>query len=288
MMEPIINDPIDVTAKSGGLEPGLFEYIVLEEYKDWKVWLSEEKSGHYYHILQPETSIPPLYPSVTTCLSVIDKSQGLMRWAGQLAARYVADQVAKADTPPDRETLDQWVKGAMKASDEIKDKAAQAGTDAHGAVELALQGLPYREEFKPAVTAALQYLDAHHLSPFAAEVITFHPKLHSPGSVDLIAETPTGELVIVDWKRTRSLHKENRYQVAAYAGNVEALTGRDVVACYIFRLPQNDSPMDPTASENVITFTDWKPDWDVFKKSQALYYTLHLDRLKKMQLLGAV
>ena len=288
MMEPITNDPIDVTAKSGGLTPGLFDYIVLEEYKGWKVRLAEEKSGHYYYIEQPGVAIPPLYPSVTTCLSVIDKSQGLMRWAGQLAARYVADQVAQADTPPDKETLDQWVKAANKAADEFKDKAAAAGTDAHNAVELALQGLPYREEFKPVVAAALQYLDHYQLSPLASETITFHPKVHSPGSVDLIAETPTGELVIVDWKRTRSLHKENRYQVAAYAGNVEAMTGREVVGCYIFRLPQNDSPMDPTASDNVITFTDWKPDWDVFKKAQSLYYTLHLDRLKKMQLLGAV
>ena len=261
---------------------------MLDEYKDWKVWLSEEKSGHYYHIQQPGVSIPPLYPSVTTVLSVIDKSQRLMDWAGTMAARYVANQVGKADATPDKATLDQWVKEAMKAADEFKDKAAQAGTDAHGAVELALQGLPYREEFKNEVAAALQYLDHYHLSPFAAEVVTFHPKLHSPGSVDLIAETPTGELVIVDWKRSRKLYDTHRYQVAAYAANVQAMTGRDVVACYIFRLPQTDSQLDPEASKNVISFGDWKPDWEVFKKAQALYYTLHLDRLKKMQLLGAV
>ena len=281
MMEPL------EAAQEAALitRPEMFGYLVLQEYQDWRVWLSEKKGGHYYYIEQPDAiGSPLLYPSVTTCLSVLDKSQTLMRWAGKEAARYMADQVEQANAKPDRELLEQWIKAAVKAADKEKEEAGKAGTAAHLSVQLALLGTKVADDdYKNAVEAALQYLDIYKLNPLAAEVVTFHPKFHSPGSIDLVAETEAGNLVIVDWKRSKALYPEYRYQVAAYAGNVEAMTGKEVVGCYVFRLPRDGWGMDLTAPENVIAVTDWKADLDVYRKAQSLYYSLHLDRLKAMQ-----
>lgn len=216
---------------------------LLPQYRDVAIELVEKRHQHWYRV----SGYDELLLSVTTIQKVIDdgKSRKFMGYARKDALEKVGEELhSYAARPPNGDDYTLWVDGVLEcAKDRIyrtKDEAADAGNAAHRLIAELLQGgdpdIP--EELVPAVYGALEMVSDYRLTIEATEYPVWHPIYAYAGTVDLVARDADGRLVVVDWKRSKGVYDEHAYQVAAYAVATEALTGEDVAAAYVVRLPK--------------------------------------------------
>ena len=218
------------------------------EHQGKQITLHEKRQQHWYEV----EGVDRLLPSVTTYLKIIDKSGALTGWARNVTLDAVEEVLRD---PMERENLtgtltgehgedayDRFVEYIIKAgrNASLSRKAADEGNTAHDIIAEELQGgwpeIP--DAFEAAVRGAREFMRDHFLAPVAIEEMVWHPKHLYAGTIDLIAKTPRGSLVIVDWKRSRGIYPEHEYQVAAYASAVNALTGLRIRTAYVVRLPR--------------------------------------------------
>ena len=218
---------------------------LLPQYRDTTIAMEARRGQHWYRVDGHEA----LLPSVTTFLKVIDKSGPLVGWARKDALEKAATELRaqlQITMPWRDEDQGPWVDGVMAcAKDRIyrtKDSAADAGADAHELIAAILQGgsplVP--DALRPAVQGAQEMLVDYRLSPVATEHLVWHPSQQYAGTIDLLARDADGRLVVVDWKRAKSIYPEHGYQIAAYADAIEVLTGEPVAGAYVVRLPQDN------------------------------------------------
>ena len=216
---------------------------LLPQYRYVAIELVEKHKQHWYRV----SGYDELLPSVTTIQKVIDdgKSGKFMGYARKDALEKVGKELhSYAARPLNGDDYTLWVNGVLEcAKDRIyrtKDEAADAGNAAHRLIAELLQGgdpdIP--EELVPAVYEALEMVSDYRLTIEATEYPVWHPIYAYAGTVDLVARDADGRLVVVDWKRSKGVYDEHAYQVAAYAVAIEALTGEDVAAAYVVRLPK--------------------------------------------------
>jgi len=107
-----------------------------------------------------------------------------------------------------------------------RDEAARAGTRMHELIEWFYEYPDFVTEQHIEYMAnafdmpeLLQFLNFHRSEvvprgwkPFRTELRAFSRKHNLAGSVDMIYITPEGKLVVVDWKRSKEIKKQNRYQ----------------------------------------------------------------------------
>lgn len=92
------------------------------------------------------------------------------------------------------------------------DRAAAEGQDLHERIEAHLNGRPVTRE-DPAFQFFLRFLDDHpELQPLRTEWRIYDEALMVAGTVDALFRRDDGALVMVDWKRTKALKKENPWQ----------------------------------------------------------------------------
>ena len=216
---------------------------LLPQYRDVTVELVEKRRQHWYRV----SGFDDLLPSVTTCLKIIDKSGPLVGWAKNVTLEKVrAELLDYAAGPfPDRDDYRTWVDGVLVQAkarpDQVRDEAADAGTTAHNLIADILEGgnpsIP--EVLAPAVQGAMEFLSDYTLTAEVTEEPVWHPVCEYAGTVDCIARDPDGRLVIVDWKRAKGIYPEYAYQVGAYAQAVMEITGEQVAAAYVVRLPRS-------------------------------------------------
>lgn len=68
------------------------------------------------------------------------------------------------------------------------------------------------------VAAARAFCEENLLGVLAVEYRVFSDRFNYAGTVDLMARSRSGKVVMVDWKTSKYLYPDNDLQLAAYAG----------------------------------------------------------------------
>ena len=205
-------------------------------------------------------------PSVTTITGQLDKP-ALTAWAANAACDCILDEIGKLSFPlVAPQTLHSIIESARSNFRKVSRTALDIGSRVHAAVEEFLQSgrQPFRPE--PAVlsafTAFLEWKDAHQVKPIALENTVYGDGF--AGTEDFYGWFD-GKLYVVDWKSSKGIYPEMRYQVAAYRS-----THEDAVGCGILRLDKETGlPEWKDTSET------YESDLEVFNTLKALWWQTH-------------
>ena len=157
-------------------------------------------------------------PSVTSVLRIIDKSGPLVGWAVNCTLD-VCKQAIQSNTQYSEVYLEQVWEQAKRSNREVKQQAANIGTQAHKWIEHHLKGedREVTSEILPCVNAALDWLGGHNCRVVSTERPVYSKNHRVAGTLDLLAEIE-GRLSVVDFKTSNALYPEYNLQLAAYAG----------------------------------------------------------------------
>ena len=156
------------------------------------------------------------YPSVTTITGILDKP-ALVQWAANCAIDYVAENLdrIKAGNVHEGEAV---LMEARSAHRTVKDEAAGNGTMVHKAIEQYINHEPYElltDEAKIAFSAFLSWEDKNHVIWEKTECQVCSINHGYAGRFDAIA-TINGHRYLVDFKTSKGIWDEYRYQLCAY------------------------------------------------------------------------
>jgi hypothetical protein len=181
-------------------------------------------SRYYKHPVGAEV------PSCTTITGQLDKSGPLTYWAANAACDYVLEHKSLIGSMGF--TLESVVEAARKNFRTVSRKALDAGSRIHEAIEV------YFKTGKEPVTkddqvisgflAFLEWKDAHKVEPIKLEHTVYG--YDWAGTLDFYGRFD-GKLYVIDWKSSKAIYDEMRYQVAGYRSAVG-----DCEGCGILRL----------------------------------------------------
>lgn len=233
--------------------------------------------SHWYRV----TDSPNPFPSVTTILGIIDKSQALLNWHQRSTLNKLRQDLlnylnkeARPGLPQNAPAvIEQLIAQAAQEPDRIKNYAADLGTTIHKAIEQVLLGQPHHIQppnCQAGIAAALAFLEDGELRPLAAETNAWHPTHGYAGQIDCIARHEDGTLAVIDWKSGSRLYPAYRIQAAAYAVALEELTGQPVNHAFIVKVPKQPLPSGlpyesdevPDIAEEFLTFQDALSLWN--------------------------
>ena len=148
---------------------------------------------------------------VTEALGVINKP-ALIPWAAKMTTRYLADYMGQ---PITSELLDE----ARKNFRNIRDEAADLGTAVHNWIESyikkGVKDLPDDERILNGITAFLRWTKENDVQFISSERMVYSREHHYIGTMDAEAIV-NGNRCVMDWKTSKGIWNEMRYQVAAY------------------------------------------------------------------------
>lgn len=109
-----------------------------------------------------------------------------------------------------------------KSWDDNRDKAATLGTLMHNTIEdfynLETQEDRNKFEWDPRIDQEFKYFlnyykEYENLKPYRTEAIVYAKELGLAGSIDMLyIDEETNEMIIVDWKRSKEIKYDNRFQ----------------------------------------------------------------------------
>lgn len=168
-----------------------------------------------YHIYEIDGA---KVPSVSQVLGTAVKGPGLEWWFSKIVAEEAVDHVHEILERLKSEGRESTVKWLASARNRHSSEAAGEGTDIHAMIA-AGDGSDHRS------AAALRFLSDRGLKVAGTEVCGANVRDGYAGTIDMVAEDPDGNLVIIDWKVDTSgdptkrpdLYPEAAEQVAAYS-----------------------------------------------------------------------
>jgi len=184
---------------------------------------------------------------VTSCTGIIDKSRPLMIWAVRLAIDYLRNKwLGDKETPIITE--EDFVI-ASKQHTIRKKEAADIGTKIHDWVELWIKGknpeAPVEPQVMNGVNAFLKWVKETKIKLRNSETIVYSKKNDFAGIMD--AEGKMGkENVIIDFKSSKAIYSEYRYQLAAYWLAREEETKKKFDGGWIIRFGKDDGEFTTT------------------------------------------
>ena len=103
--------------------------------------------------------------------------------------------------------------------EDIRVEASTLGTQMHGAIEqyfnMELKEQPKTPEFQMFLRFWEQFSQTNPIyKPYRAEWIIYDEDNGISGTIDLILANDRGELVLLDWKRSKEIKRTNRFQKA--------------------------------------------------------------------------
>ena len=165
--------------------------------------ISFVEEGHKYFL----TDVPsPI--SVTTLI-------------GQYFNKFDADQVLTKmfNSPnwPESKYFGMEASEIKKMWEKNGTEASELGTKLHHRIEKFFNQVEDTEgesiEFKYFLEFYRQFQAMNpEVKPYRTEWLVYDKKLSLAGSVDMLFENSKGELLILDWKRSKSIDKSNRFQ----------------------------------------------------------------------------
>lgn len=235
--------------------------------------------------------------NVTTILQIIDKP-----WLKPWAAKKTVEAVLAA-MPLVSQGLDDYTESipvedfaqildkAKRAHKEILDDAGDVGTQAHNALEAAIEYAirntdRYVEKLVTTVKdiraqsccdAALLWMTAHNVRWECTERKTYSKKYEVAGTLDGIClvdscsdpkccpKTFKDVRSIADWKSANQTSITFAYQVAAYKNSYQEETKEEISDCWILRLGKEDGKFEP---------------WHILPEDHEFYLAAFLDALR--------
>src|SRR3990167_2309682 len=203
------------------------------------ITLAKTLSGHYYSV-RTEKRFVGHFPSVTTFLNAFPVGEHLIKWIAE---------------------------NGFHESRAIRDEAGRAGTKIHLALEDLLKGeelleTGYTMEEWVKIKSFVDWHKEYKPEIIATEFPVFSKKGKYAGKADCIASI-NGEVHVIDWKSSKSIHPSMALQVAAYANAVEENTDLKIANTSIVQLgAQNKN------GYRFVLYPDWRKNYKVFQSVQ--------------------
>lgn len=165
------------------------------------------------------------YPSVTTVLKVLDKSDALVGWAGKMAAEAA---LAVHDSPGFPSLIESVGRdGVLKAigsrANWKRDDAAAIGSRIHELADRIVRGesFPVQEDIHERVMQYKAWWQASGWTLRLSEAYIVHPAVPGAhtgyaGTFDLLARDRDGRTVLADVKTGKGVYREAILQLAGY------------------------------------------------------------------------
>jgi len=176
----------------------------------------------------------PVFPSVTGATGVIDKSRPLIYWAVGLTKDFLMGnlKVLIEDTKGDK--IAALIEEATKQHSIKKQEAADIGTQVHAWVEAFIKAkskkdwpeIPKDPQVFNGITAFLKWVDEHEVEFKSSEKLIYSRKYKYAGIMDAEAVIKR-KLCVIDFKTSKAIYPEMRFQVAAYQAAAEEESGKE-------------------------------------------------------------
>jgi hypothetical protein len=214
-------------------------------------------------------------PSCTTITGQTDKP-ALTFWAAGAACDYILQEVNGSTSIP-IEKLFPIIEAARKNFRTVSRKALDAGSRIHEAIEVYLktgkEPFTKDDQVLSAFLAFLEWKDAHRVEPIALEETVYG--YDWAGTRDFYGWFD-GKKYVIDWKSSKAIYDEMRWQVAGYrSANI------DCEGCGVLRLDKETG-----FPEWVDTSETYEEDLSVFNALTSLWWLRH--KAKHEQFLKAV
>lgn len=177
--------------------------------------------------------------SVTAATSVIDKSRPLIYWAVGLSKNFLMENLKELIDDTKGARIASLIEEASKQHAIVKAKAADVGTQVHGWAENFIKTfclgkvkskkdypeIPKDPQIANGITAFLKWVDEHDVRFVSSERKVYSKKHRYAGIMDAEAIIDK-KLSPIDFKTSKGIYPEFRFQVAAYQGAVEEENGK--------------------------------------------------------------
>jgi hypothetical protein len=217
-----------------------------------EVEIAFKAEKHTYRVTDPANGIvDSLVPSVTQILRTLDKP-ALVGWAAKCGGTYIASRFVAGETYTfTQEEIDALVAATISAHRNVSKAACDIGKDAHAWIADSLTlgqipDLPKNPAVASCCTAARRWIDGVGLRPTAVEEIVYSRKHSYLGTMDTVSVVEIeGHPAIVDWKSSKGIYAEYRFQLAAYKNAYEEMTGVSGLERYVVKLGKEDGSFEP-------------------------------------------
>src|SRR3990167_8700086 len=171
--------------------------------------------------------------SVTAATSVVDKSRPLIYWAVGLTQSYLMENLKKMIDDTKGDKIVALIEEAAKQHQVKKQEAADIGTQVHDWIEKFIKAenkkdipkIPKEAPIYNGISAFLKWVDEYDVKFLSSEKQVYSRKHHYAGIMDAEAVI-RGKKCVVDFKTSKGIYPEFRFQVAAYQAAVEEETGK--------------------------------------------------------------
>jgi hypothetical protein len=210
------------------------EKIIKSLYND-EVSLVFYPNSHRYKIEGKRTCLP----SVTSVTGVIDKSRPLILWATRLTAKYLKKYLEDSSVNKfTSEELIPIIDEAVINYKDVQDEALGVGTQAHDwAEQFALaqingSDIPTvpdnaTDELLNSINGFIDWYDKNNVKFLEVERMVYSKSLEYVVIFDAVAEV-NGKKVVLEYKTSKSLYTEYRFQASAYVRAYEEETEKDL------------------------------------------------------------
>lgn len=223
--------------------------------KQYRIELAKTLTGHFYSVWEQGKKKEKFlghFVSATTILNAYPTSEHLVKW--------VADQ-------------------GFHESRMIRDEAGRRGTKIHLAIEDLLAGNELQEESYTVeewvkIKSFADWHNEYHPEIIATELAIFSKKGKYAGRVDCVAKIG-GEITVIDWKSSKSIHESFPLQFAAYANAIEENTDLKIIQTAAVQLgAQNKN------GYRFVIYPDWKDHYKVFENVRKVWQYDYFDSKK--------
>ena len=216
--------------------------------------------------------------SVTTIISdCSDKSGALTQWAANMVVEWIKENAYETGDVPEYLVGIEELNLARFNFRDVSKTALDVGSKVHQAIEdyfnLGKEPINPEPQVLAAFVAFLEWVDEHDVKCDDAELTVTDGK--SAGTLDFVGEID-GVRTVVDFKSSKAIYPEYRYQIAAYK-YMYNLYYFELKAdrCGILRLDKETG-----YSEYKDTTKTYEKDLNVYHKMVELFYARH-PRLRK-------
>lgn len=195
---------------------------IVEKLYDGAVTIEFMPASHRYRL---EGSKEYLL-SVTACTGIVDKSRVLIPWAVGLAEKHMRAFLESNTGPFSAEEMLPVIEEAVRQHQLKKEEAATIGGMVHAYAEAFAKAVIAKtpvpdipegidERVTAGINAFLKWFTENDVQFLHAEKLVYSREFHYAGLVDAVAIV-NGKRTLIDYKTSKGVYSEMRYQVSAY------------------------------------------------------------------------
>jgi CRISPR/Cas system-associated exonuclease Cas4 (RecB family) len=186
--------------------------------------------------------------SVTTATGMLDKSRVLINWAVGLAKTFMYDQLDTLAKTDSKELIESLIDKACLQHQEKKTKAATSGTAVHEWAEAYINGedpaLPKDKKVLNGVMAFMKWVKDSKIKFSACEKLVYSKKHDYVGLMDAVGKIK-GKNYVIDFKTSKYIYNEHRYQTSAYLMADEEESGVKYDGIYLVKFDKETGEFEP-------------------------------------------